>query len=133
MTCSSGKHNNGLPRLFEDKLERFDNVLNSVEGKGLYSIPTLFESKSFHRSFGLPESLASGIRNIGKDRLANGASVASGNMGESCHSQDEHPRGGLSRDSSVEYIGIIRRTDMFYFASLIKSCYRSWGQRSDLL
>ena len=50
-----------------------------------------------------------GVGNTGKDRPADGASASLGDAGESCHSRDEQPLGGLSR-SSIKYTGIIKRT-----------------------
>ena len=111
MTCSSGKRCNGLPRLFEDELKRFDNVLSSIEKKWLYSVLTLLESKSFSKSFGFLKSMVSGVRNTDEGQPTDGASASSGDVGESRHSRDEQPRGGPSTDSSVEYLGIIKRTN----------------------
>ena len=49
-------------------------------------------------------------RKAGENYTADDASPQSGNTGESRHSRYELPRGGLSRDNSLEYIGTIRRT-----------------------
>ncbi|GFZ19674.1 hypothetical protein Acr_28g0003790 [Actinidia rufa] len=72
----SGKYCNGLPRLFESKLERFGEVSSWVEEKGFFLVPNLLESKSFRRSFGLPEPMASG--NVGEDLPVDGVPLPSG-------------------------------------------------------
>ncbi|GFY81086.1 hypothetical protein Acr_01g0008950 [Actinidia rufa] len=51
------------PKLYGDKVKRVEHVFNSVEEKGLYSVPTLFKSKSFRRVFGPLRPLAFGEEN----------------------------------------------------------------------
>ncbi|GFZ17248.1 hypothetical protein Acr_26g0005180 [Actinidia rufa] len=43
------------------------------------------------------------------DKLASDAALIAGDKGESHHSQDDSPRGDHSRDSSVEYLGTIKK------------------------
>ena len=99
LICFSGRRCNNLPRLFGDEQERFDNVFSSVEEKGLYSVPALLKSKSFHMSFGTPKPMVSGEGNNGEDRPTD--VVSSSDAGESRHSRDEHPQRDIhSRDES---------------------------------
>ena len=84
----SDKHCNDLPRLYGDEQKVFDEIFSSVEKQGRYSVPVLLKSKSFHRVFGSPESMASG--NKGEERPKDGAPSSLGNASESRPSCGEH-------------------------------------------
>ncbi|GFY97564.1 hypothetical protein Acr_12g0001050 [Actinidia rufa] len=99
---------NNPPRLYGDEITRVEHVFSSVEEKGLYSISALLQYKSFRRVFGPRQSMVSDEENKDEDRPAGDAPTSSGDASESSNSRDELSRGGHSRDSSVECIGIIR-------------------------
>ena len=89
LICFIGKRCNKLPKLFEDKQERFDNILSSVKGEKLYSVSVLLGSKSFRKSFGLlSKSMASSGEDGSKDVPVGKATLVMGDEGESHHSRD---------------------------------------------
>ena len=105
--CFSDKHCNNTPKLYGDEHKIFDQIFSSVESQGRYSVPLLLESKSFHRVFVSPGSMASGT--VGKECPKDGAPSSSGNTGESRPSRDEHiQRDRLSWDEYVEFSRVIR-------------------------
>ncbi|GFZ09933.1 hypothetical protein Acr_21g0005320 [Actinidia rufa] len=63
------KHYNNPPRLYGDEPKVFEEIFRSVEKSGRFSVPVLFDSKSFDRVFGSPDSRAS--RTVG-DNLSSG-------------------------------------------------------------
>ncbi|GFY97517.1 hypothetical protein Acr_12g0000580 [Actinidia rufa] len=77
----------------------FHGSKDTLDMEGLYSVPALLESKSFHKSFGPPKFMVSDDGGNGEDRLAGFAFASSGDVGESFHSREE----------SLEYLGTIRR------------------------
>ena len=90
--------------------ERFDNILSSVKGEKLYSVPILLGSKSFHRSFGLPsKSMVSSGKDGGEDVPVGKVALVAGHEVESHHSRDAPRRDNNSQEGSVKYIGTIRK------------------------
>ena len=55
--------------------------------------------------------MASRVGNPGDGQPTDGASASSSDASQSRHSRDEQPKDGPSRESSIEYIGIIRKTN----------------------
>ncbi|GFY91190.1 hypothetical protein Acr_07g0013860 [Actinidia rufa] len=106
-----GKRYNKLPILIDIEDRRTIRVFKKIRSGGYFNIPVVLNSKTFHKYFALDREgmLSSGGDNA-EGKSTNGAAT-SGDEGESRHSQDEQPRSDHSQDSSIEYIGTIRRSD----------------------
>ncbi|GFS34419.1 hypothetical protein Acr_00g0033930 [Actinidia rufa] len=72
---------NNPTRLYGDEVTGVEHVFSSIEEKGLYSVPTLLESKSFCRVFGPLRPMAFGEENKGEDRSTNDVPISLGDAG----------------------------------------------------
>ncbi|GFY96416.1 hypothetical protein Acr_11g0007220 [Actinidia rufa] len=77
---------NNPRKLYWDEVTRVEHIFNSVEEKGLYSIPALLESKPFCRVVGSCQPMAFGKENKGEDRPTDDVPTSLGDVGESPHS-----------------------------------------------
>ncbi|GFY92556.1 hypothetical protein Acr_08g0009520 [Actinidia rufa] len=97
------KHCNNPPRLYGDEPKVFEEIFQSVEKSGCFSVPVLLDSKSYRRVFVSPGSRAS--------RIAGGnlpSGEAPSNVGESQNPHEQARRESPSRDDSIECLGSIR-------------------------
>ncbi|GFS41720.1 hypothetical protein Acr_00g0076030 [Actinidia rufa] len=74
------KHCNNPPRLYGDEPKVFEDIFQSVEESGRFSVPVLLDSKSFGRVFGSRESRTS--RTAGDNRPSGEAPSSLDDVGE---------------------------------------------------
>ena len=72
---------------------RSNRVFKKLGPRGYFKVPVVLGSRAFQRCFALDrdEMLLSGGHNTGS-KSVDGEATATGDEGESRHSQDEHPR-----------------------------------------
>ncbi|GFS39093.1 hypothetical protein Acr_00g0061140 [Actinidia rufa] len=100
------KHCNNPPRLYGDEAKVFEEIFRSVEKSGLFFVPVLLDSKSYHRVFVSPSSRAS---RTASDNLPSGeAPSSSSDVGESQNPHEQARQESPSRDDSIECLGSIR-------------------------
>ncbi|GFZ15786.1 hypothetical protein Acr_25g0001950 [Actinidia rufa] len=75
------KHCNNPPRLYDDEPKVFEEIFQSVEKSGRFSVPVLLDLKSFGRVFGSPGSRAS--RTAGDNLPSGEVPSSSSDVGES--------------------------------------------------
>ncbi|GFZ20876.1 hypothetical protein Acr_29g0000380 [Actinidia rufa] len=100
------KHCNNPLRLYGDEPKVFEEIFQSIEKSGRFSVPVLLDSKSFGRVFGSPGSRAS--RTVGGNIPSEKVPRASSDMDESKNPHEQAQRESPSRDDSIECLGSIR-------------------------
>ncbi|GFS38938.1 hypothetical protein Acr_00g0060360 [Actinidia rufa] len=100
------KQCNNPPRLYGDEPKVFEEIFQSVEKSGRFSVPVLLDSKSYRRVFVSPGSRAP--RMAGGNLPSGEAPSSSSDVGESQNPHEQARRESPSRDDSIECLGSIR-------------------------
>ncbi|GFY91129.1 hypothetical protein Acr_07g0013250 [Actinidia rufa] len=100
------KQCNNPPRLYDDELKVFEEIFQSVEKSGRFSVPVLLDSKSYRQVFVSLGSRAS--RTAGGNLPSGEAPSSSSDVGESQNPHEQARRESPSRDDSIECLGSIR-------------------------